>query len=329
MRTTNTFGIQFITRMNKIKNGLAPIYVRVTVDARRVEISLKRYVNPKEWNGKKGMSRGSRNDIKSLNHYLEEVRSNLVACYQEMQIQKQLITSEGIKNKFLGTNQKDHTLCKLINYHNTQMKDSLAWGTLKNYFTTQKYIQMFLKEKKNTSDVFLSELTYKFITDFEFFLRNYRPIDHHKPLANNGLMKHIERFRKVINLAVKLEWLDKDPFAQYKQKFEKVEREFLTKEELQKIEFRDFKVVRLQLIRDLFIFSCYTGLAYIDVMQLTPSNIIVGIDGDYWLITSRQKTSNPVRVPLLPKALELIEKYKGHPRALARSTMFPTITNQK
>lgn len=329
MRTTNTFGIQFITRMNKIKNGLAPIYVRVTVDARRVEISLKRYVNPKEWNGKKGMARGSRNDIKSLNHYLEEVRSNLVACYQEMQIQKQLITADGIKNKFLGTNQKDHTLCKLINYHNTQMKDSLAWGTLKNYFTTQKYIQMFLKEKRNTSDVFLSELTYKFITDFEFFLRNYRPIDHHKPLANNGVMKHIERFRKVINLAVKLEWLDKDPFAQYKQKFEKVEREFLTKEELQKIEFRDFKVVRLQLIRDLFIFSCYTGLAYIDVMQLTPSNITVGIDGDYWLITSRQKTSNPVRVPLLPKALELIERYKGHPRALASATLFPTISNQK
>jgi site-specific recombinase XerD len=329
MRTTNTFGIQFITRMNKIKNGLAPIYVRVTVDARRVEISLKRYVNPKEWNGKKGMARGSRNDIKSLNHYLEEVRSNLVACYQEMQIQKQLITADGIKNKFLGTSQKDHTLCKLINYHNTQMKDSLAWGTLKNYFTTQKYVQMFLSEKRNTTDMFLSELTYKFITDFEFFLRNYRPIDHHKPLANNGVMKHIERFRKVINLAVKLEWLDKDPFAQYKQKFEKVEREFLTKEELQKIEFRDFKVVRLQLIRDLFIFSCYTGLAYIDVMQLTPSNITVGIDGDYWLITSRQKTSNPVRVPLLPKALELIEKYKGHPRALASATLFPTITNQK
>lgn len=126
MRTTNTFGIQFITRTNKIKDGLAPIYARVTVDARRVEISLKRYVNPKEWNGKKGMARGSREEIKSLNHYLEEVRSNLIECYQEMQIQKQLITAEAIKNRFLGSNHKAHTLCKVINYHNTQMKDTLG-----------------------------------------------------------------------------------------------------------------------------------------------------------------------------------------------------------
>ena len=92
---------------------------------------------------------------------------------------------------------------------------------------------------------------------------------------------------------------------------------------------KELKIVRLQWVKDLFIFSCYTGLAYIDVMQLTPSNIAIGIDGKQWLATNRQKTSNPVRVPLLPKALEVIDKYKGHPKALHDGTLFPTISNQK
>jgi site-specific recombinase XerD len=246
-----------------------------------------------------------------------------------MQINKELITAEEIKNKFLGTDEKDYTLCKVIDYHNTQMKESLAWGTMKNYFTTQKYIQMFLKVKFGTPDIYLSQLTYKFIAHFEYYLRNYKPLDHHKPLGNNGVMKHIERFRKMINMAVRMEWVNKDPFAKYKQKFDKVNREFLSKEELAKIENRELSVVRLQWVRDLFVFSCYTGLAYIDTMRLSPANITIGIDSEYWLITKRQKTSNPVRVPLLPKALQIIDKYKGHPRALTEGTLFPVISNQK
>ena len=102
MRTTNTFGIQFIIRMNKLKENLAPIYCRVTVDSHRVEISLKHWIDPKDWNSAKGMARGSREEIKSLNHFLEEVKARLMECYQEMQIQKQLITAEAIKNKFCG-----------------------------------------------------------------------------------------------------------------------------------------------------------------------------------------------------------------------------------
>ena len=326
---TNTFGVIFYLRKYKINNGISPIYARITVDGKRVDVSVKRSIEEKNWNGDKGMAKGSRDEIRALNGYLEQVRAGIVACYQEMMLQKKLVTAEAIKSKFIGNDRKEYTLCKMVEYHNTNMKDSLTWGTMKNYSTTQKYIQRFLKAKFATSDMYLSELTYKFIADFEYFLRNYKPLDHHKPLANNGVMKHIERFRKMINMAIRMEWLDKDPFAAYQQKFEKVERDFLTKEELASIEMRDLAIVRLQWVRDLFIFSCYTGLAYIDVMQLTPANITIGIDGEYWLYTNRQKTSNPVRVPLLPKALEIIDHYKNHPRALAMGTLFPVISNQK
>lgn len=329
MRTTNTFGVQFITRTNKAKDGLLPIYARVTVDGRRVEISLKRWIKPGDWNSSKGMAKGSREEIKSLNHYLDEVRARIMECYQEMQVQKRLITADAIKSMFLGTDQKDFTLCKLVDYHNQTMRDTLAWGTMKNYFTTQKYIHRFLKERFGTTDMFLSELSYKFITDFEFYLRNYKPKDHQKPLGNNGVMKHLERFRKMVTMAVKMEWVSRDPFDKYQLKFHRVDRGFLDAEELETLESKDFKIVRLQWVRDLFVFSCYTGLAYIDAMNLTPSNITIGIDGEYWLSTCRQKTDQPVRVPILPKAWEIIEKYKTHPRALQKGSVFPMISNQK
>ncbi len=328
MRTTNTFGIQFLIRKNKAKDESAPIYARITVDGQRVEISLKRWINPTNWDTKKEKAKGSKEEAKTLNHYLEEVKARLIECYQEMQVQKRLITAEAIKNNFLGIDQKEFTLCKLVDYHNQVMKDNLAWGTLKNYFTTQKYIQEFLKQRFGTNDIFLSGLTYKFITDFEFFLRNHKPLDHQRPMENNGVMKHLERFRKMVSMAVKMEWIDRDPFEKYQLKFNRVERDFLTEQELERIENKQFRIGRLQYIRDLFVFSCYTGLAYIDTMNLTPGNITVGIDGEYWISTSRQKTDEPVRVPILPKAWVIIEKYRTHPRSLQRGSIFPSITNQ-
>lgn len=329
MRSTNTFGVQFITRANKSKNGLLPIYARITVDGRRVEISLKQWIDPKDWNHVKGLARGSRAEIKSLNHYLDEVHSRIMECYQEMQKQKRLITAAALKAIFLGADQKEHTLCNLVEYHNTKMKNILAWGTLKNYFTTQKYLKRYLNQRCSTTDVFLSEINYRFITDFEFFLREWKPVDHHKPLGNNGIMKHMERFRKMINLAIKMEWLNHDPFSKYQPKFNKVERGFLSDDELNKIENKSLKIERLKQVRDLFIFSCYTGLAYIDVINLTPDNITKGIDGGLWISTHRQKTSNAVRVPLLQQAMDIIETYKDHPKVLNDGSLLPRMSNQK
>ncbi|MES2419105.1 MAG: site-specific integrase [Bacteroidota bacterium] len=172
-------------------------------------------------------------------------------------------------------------------------------------------------EHYKTPDKYLTELTYSFIMNFEHFLRNHKPLDYHKPLNNNGIMKHIERFRKTISLAVTFEWMEKDPFTKYKQKFDPVERQCLNIEELKRIEQKDFTIERLQQVKDLFVFSCYTGPSYIDVMNLKPDMISVGLDGKDWIVTSRQKTSTRVRIPLLEKARAIIEKYKQHPKIVA------------
>lgn len=249
-----------------------------------------------------------------------------------MHRERKAISAEALKNAYFGLSQEEieeHTLLELLDYHNYQMKSNLTPGTLKNYFTTQKYLQLFIKEVCHKKDVPLSSLNYRFISEFESFLRAYEPEDHHKPLGNNGVMKHLERFRKMVNLAVKLEWLEKNPFTSFKLKFEKVQRDCLTKRELAAIEQRVFRIPRLQMVRDLFVFSCYTGLAYIDLMQLEQLNIVTGMDGEKWLVLDRQKTGNLVRVPLLPRAMEILEQYRGHKRSQASGTIFPSISNQK
>ena len=324
-----TLGIHFVLRMNKATEGIAPIYARITVNSKRCEVSIKRKISIDSWNSGKGMAKPSSIENKHLNSYLEQIRKMMVESYQDLVLSKQVITTEAIKNKFLGLDISDMTLCKLIDYHNTNCKETLRWGTLKNYFTTQKYIILFLKEKYKTSDIYLKSLNYKFLVDFEYFLRKHSPIDHQRPMENNTVMKHIERLRKMIKMAIRYEWLEKDPFIAFKQKFHRFERGFLSEEELKIIEEKEFSIARLQHVKDLFIFSCYTGLSYIDLIQLSPENIQIGIDKKYWLFTSREKTNNPVRIPILPVAMDIISKYKTDPKALVYNRLFPNISNQK
>lgn len=330
MRSSNTFGIQFVIRLPKQqKNDQATVFARISVNGRRCEISLKKKVNPQNWDEVKGKARGTKAEIRKLNEHIERVRTLIADGYHELVQQKKVVTVDAVKSLFLGADDNEITLIKLGEYHNTEMKDKLADGTMKNYYTTQKYIAKFLKDKYHRNDISLAELNYKFILDFETFLSKHQPKDHQKPLHNNGIMKHIERLCKMVNMAVTMDWLVKAPFAKYKQHFDKVERFYLTKEELSAIEKKRFTIERLQVVKDIFLFSCYTGLAYIDAMNLTAGNIVKGIDGSDWLITSRQKTDTDIRIPLLPQAEVLIKKYQDHPKAVNHGTLFPVISNQK
>ena len=328
MRTKNTFGVQFIIRTNKARHGEVPIYARISVDSKRIEISLKYWINPDNWNQEKGLARGKNEEIRGLNTFLEQARSRLTECYQELLLKKKHITAEAVKNLFCGNEEKDHSLLSLFNYHNTEMKTTLEYGTLKNYFTTLRYIEEYLKVKLKTSDIYLSQLNYKFLTDFELFMKAYVPKDQKLPCGQNTIMKHIERLRKIVNIAIKNDWLDRDPFQKFKPTFIKSTRQFLTADELSAIERKEFKIIRLQHAKDMFVFSCYTGLAYIDVYELTSQNVALGIDGEYWISTFRHKTDIPVRIPLLPQALEIIEKYKNNPRVLESGRLLPVYANQ-
>lgn len=323
MTHPNTFSVLFWLKLASTKNRKAPLYARITVNGKRSELSLKRKVLISDWDTTKNRLKGTRESNKFINAYLEQVYVRLFECYQKLQSSNRLVTSDVIKAHFLGNTETRHSLSDIMEYHSIHMKDTLRWGTQKNYYTTHKYILLFLKEEHKTTDMFLSGLGYKFIIDFERFLRN------RNNMGNNTVMKHIERLRKMVSLAFKMEWLDKDPFVKFEAKYEKKERGFLTLEELQSIENKVFTIQRLQLIKDLFVFSCYTGLSYGDVMNLTTDNICKGIDGKQWIYSQREKTSVPVKIPLLSKALDIIKKYETYPNTINKQTLFPTISNQK
>jgi site-specific recombinase XerD len=325
---TATFGVHFVIRRNKIKDGHAPIFARITVNNQRCEVSIKRWIRVRDWDDEKGRVKSLTDEYKNLNSFLEQVRTILVEHYQDLVIENEEVTPTAVKNRFLGLDDSKYLLLELFDYHENSNEKILKWGTLKNYRTTKKYVELFLKSCLNKKDIPLNRLNYQFICDFERFLRNHQPLDHQRPMRNNGVMKHLERLRKLINLAVRMEWISKDPFVAYRLKFKKVHRECLTEEELKTIENKELKIERLRYVRDLFVFSCYTGVAYCDVMQLAPLNLQHGIDGELWIFTKREKTDNPVPVPLLPKAKEIIEKYREHPKSVSRGTLFPLISNQ-
>tara|TARA_R110002073_G_scaffold72537_1_gene177177 strand:- start:154150 stop:155403 length:1254 start_codon:yes stop_codon:yes gene_type:complete len=329
MQTNNTFSIIFFTRKSRSSSNKLLIYVRITVNQKRSEISLKRSVYIKEWDSFKNRGRGSSTKIRILNNYLDHVYNQLLDCHKQLLEEDKIVSSRSIKARYLGEDDNRKTLKQLIEYHNTNMLTVLKAGTMKNYYTTEKYLNTFLLSKLKVDDVYLKQLNYRFIIDFEQFLRNVRNSKNVTMLRNNGVMKHLERFKKMINLAVKLEWIVKNPFNQFQLKFDKYDREYLTERELGLIENTYFKHERLERVKDIFLFSCYTGLSYIDVKELTTHQIVLGIDNRYWIHTKREKTNELVKVPILPKALEIIEKYKVISEVTNSEKLLPLYSNQK
>ncbi|WP_047415353.1 site-specific integrase [Cellulophaga sp. Hel_I_12] len=329
MKTTATFSILFWADSARAKNKQAAIYARITVNGKRATLSLKRKVLIFDWDAHKGRVRGTNQHSRILNNYLEEVNSSLFKSYQDLKNERKLITSQAIKSRYLGEDQQNYSINDIIRYHTEDMEGKLKWGTQKNYYTTQKYISKFLLISYKTTDIYLRELDYNFIIKFEKYLRAYIPEDHQKSMGNNTVMKHIERLRKLINLAFKLGWIDRDPFMNFKAQFIKTERGFLSSAELKRVEEKHFTIVRLELVKDLFVFSCYTSLSYIDVIKLTQDNICIGIDGELWIHYKREKTTKIIRIPLLPKALEIINKYKNRIKSKTDENLFPNISNQK
>ena len=327
MKTVHTFSILFWIRRKKIQDGKAPVYARVTIDGVRSEISIKRSISLCNWNPKKGMAKGNKEESKMLNDYIELVRNQIYDCYQQLQQQKKSITADAIKRKYLGQDTKEHTLISVFEYHNAHMHSEMTTETGKGYYTTLKYVKLFLSEEMKTNDLFLSQLNYKFLMDFQMFAKTSEAIERNRPCNQNGAIRHIKRIRKVVNMAIKNEWLERDPFVKYELNFDKFNRGYLTADELARIESKEVHQENLTFIRDIFVFSCYTGLSFIDTFNLSQESISIGIDGGEWISIEREKTDNPVKVPLLSKPLSILKKYKDHPKCKNKNRLLPVYSN--
>lgn len=329
MKSKSTFSILIWINNSRATNNEAELFLRITINQKRANISLKKKVKVDLWDSKRNRMKGNSQDAKILNLYLDRVKSKVFDEYQKLQLENKLVTAELLKSRFIGEDDKSKSIIDLFIYHNRIEANKLNPDTLKSYLTTQNYLTLFIKSKLKTDNIFISELNYQFILDFEDFLRNYRSVSSVGYLSNNTVMKHIKRLKKMVRLALELEWINKDPFIRFKIKIEKKERTYLTMSELKQIQNFETKILRLQLVKDIFLFSCYTGLTYVDVMNLNTDNLRLGIDRNKWLITTRQKSKTPVKIPLLPIALDLINKYQNHFKLENENQLFPHFSNQK
>lgn len=307
--------------------GQLPIYVRLTVDGKRLEFSTKKFVETSKWSSELSKMKGTTEEARSINSYLDLMKTKVFNAQMELMHRNENLTIENFKEKLLGTEQRQRMIIPIFQDHNNKIKELVgkeyAPGTLERYKTSLSHTIEFLQWKYKVSDIEITKIDHAFVTDYEFWLRSVRNC------ANNTAVKYIKNFSKIIKLCLANDWIDKNPFANYKSKVKEVERVYLSEEEIQRIIEKDFKTERLSLVRDIFLFSCFTGLAYIDVKNLTKSHISIGIDGEKWIFTHRQKTETASKIPILPVTQMIIDKYANHPKSNNEDKLLPILTNQK
>ncbi len=324
----SSFGMFFFLKNSKSKKSTNSfVYARITVDKISVELSTKRKWSALQWNSSLGRANGKSEDVKNLNAFLDSFQVKVQQARKYLMDTEKEISAINIKNVLLGIRDDKKMILELFQEHNERMGSlvgkEFAYGTFKRYKTSLRHTRAFIQWKYGKSDIEIRKLDYEFLSDYSYWFRSVKNCSH------NTTVRYLIYLKKIVLLCVKKAWLLRDPFIGFNLASKEVVREVLTKEELDSIKSKDFSIVRLQHVRDIFLFSCFTGLAYIDVKNLRRNQIINGIDGEKWIITQRQKTQSPTRLPLLPTALDIVNKYKDHPECTVQGTVLPVLSNQK
>lgn len=324
----NAMHLSFQVKTSK-KNefGKAPIYARITINEVRTEFSTKRFIEPEKWVNKAGYAKGNTEDIKTLNAHIAAVRTQLFQHHDKLLQAGKAVTAEAVKNSYFGITERSKTIMEVFQYHNDQMKSLIgkeySFGTHERYATALNHTKEFIEYKYKVSDFPIKQINHEFITEYEYYLKAVRKCSH------NTAIKYLTNFKKIMRICLGNGWIDKDPFINYRFQLKEVEREILHQHELQAIADKEFATSRLEQVRDVFLFCCFTGLAYSDVKKLTKDHIIIGIDGERWIKVNRTKTDTRSSIPILPMAQAILDKYANHPKCCAEKRVLPVGSNQK
>jgi site-specific recombinase XerD len=317
----------YAKRAKTTTDGLVPIYIRVTVDGERIEFSTKRYTHPDKWSIEGNRMKGTSVESKSTNSYLDALKAKVYDYQQQLIREDEPVNVENMRNKILGIDKRSHMLIGIFQQHNDEIKALIgkdyAAATHVRYETSLKHTEDFLKWKYKVSDIDIRKIDHEFITSYEFYLKSVCNC------CQNTTSKYIKNFGKIIRICLANGWLQKNPFINYKSKMVEVERAFLSMEEIETMLNKVFVSDRLNQVKDIFLFSCFTGLAYADVKKLSRKNIAIGVDGDRWIYINRTKTDTRSNIPILPIASFLLEKYENHPQVVNQEKLLPILSNQK
>jgi len=322
-----SFGLLFYLKQTpSYKDAQMYIYLRITVDGTSKELSTKRLWFTAKWNVRAGRAEGTSEEARSINSLLDTLQVKAHEAKRMLIDANQDVTAQAIKNQMLGIDDR-RMILEVFQEHNDQVAalvpQEYSPGTLDLFKRTLNHTRSFVQWKYREDDLDIRKLNYEFISQYAFWLKSVRKCQH------NSAMKYLTYFKKTVLLCVKYGWLKSDPFAGYNLNRKEVEKPYLTEDELERVATKNLRSVRLSNVRDIFVFCCYTGLAYIDAKQLKRSELVKGFDGEQWIVKNRQKTESASRIPLLPAALRILEKYEDDPQCQVKNVVLPVLTNQK
>lgn len=309
-------------------DGLGGIYCRITVDGTRAEMSISRKVPIDKWDAIGGKVKGVSAITQEINELMRSVENAILDKQRELIEQGVSFTATELRDAYLGKKQDFKKISDLFKEHNDKIyrlisTGEYALGTYKRYDTVSSHLKGYIKSNYQCLDIPIKDIDYKFIEGFAFYLKS------EKSCANNTTLKYIRNFKKIMRIAQAHNYISKDPFINWKMKKKIVHREFLSEDEIIRMSEKDFEMDRLNQVRDVFIFACFTGLAYIDVQKLTHDDILLGIDGNKWIKIKRTKTDTPSSIPILPEAERILNKYVDFPRKDSMKKLLPVASNQK
>lgn len=323
---TNFSLLFFMKRQKNYSEGEAHIYMRITVNGKRVELATGRSCEPHRWHSKSGRATGTKEKYRLFNTSLDQLQNKVYDAHVKLVQSGMEITAQSIRDVLVGKVAKSSMLLDAVSEHNEKMealvgKDYVR-GTLNRYKVLFNHLQTFIKMQYGSDDLELEKVDISFFNNFDYYLRS-------RSCANNYTVKMVKNLGKIINICCENGTTEGNPITFYKGRTKTVDRNFLSQDEIQIILQKRFISARLDVIRDVFLFCCFTGLAYADVQKLKMIDIQKGIDGELWIIKNRQKTNVRASIPLLPNAIELINKYADHPICSNLGTAFPVPSNQK
>jgi integrase len=323
-----SFGLLFFLKQPRnYDGGSMYIYLRVTVDGIPKELSVKRSWPPSRWNAKANRASGNKEDAKELNHYLDVLQNQAYGARKKLIENGKILTASAIMDIMNGAEQRKRELMALFKSHNDDLKamigKGVAKGTWTNFNTSYRHVSDFLITQYHVKEINIQSL------DLEFVKKLYNWFRTVKNLGHNSALKNIANLKKIIIGCVDNGWLQADPFAKFELSREEVQTSFLVKEEIQAIADKEIKNARLSRVRDVFIFCCFTGLAFADVKQLKKSEVAIGVDGELRIYKGRQKTGTPSIIPLLPITQKILSKYENDEQCIMLDQLLPVLSNQK
>lgn len=312
-------------------DGKAPVFIRLTIDGKRAEISLGQKVHLDNWNKITGYVKGASIDARLINNAIDAATIKIRQLYDGLCLNEKYVSADMVKKAYQGKQEKEKTLMEVIEFVIEKVEQKVNGGkrakaTLTKWNTAKDKVIAFLLSEYKANDIPLSKVKMSFAEDFV----DYLTLKEH--IGNNTTMCYLKKVRSVLKTSVEREWLSRNVLTAYQCSYIEPEKDILDEQELFTLYEKQMPVERLEEVKNAYLFMCFTGFAYKDASALTPQNIVNFFDGEEWVVKNRHKVTKTVcreSVPLLPIAKEIIEKYKNHPYCQAHNLLLPINTNQK